>query len=185
MFLNYSGISLRDRGWQISRHRRRYCFEGPTKVKRKSLQGNLCPVARALDVIGDWWSLLIIYEAVAGPKRFGELQRNLGVAKNIFATRLKALSWRPCRRPTGASIRNIRSQLRAGPCCPPSWPWRSGAANTCLSIGFQIWEARSTSTLYLVGSCRRVAFSSFFAMFGAGVPFTRALSSWSPKSNFD
>jgi len=42
-------------------------------------------------VIGDWWSLLIIYEAIAGPKRFGEFERNLGVAKNILATRLKAL----------------------------------------------------------------------------------------------
>src|SRR5712672_3221771 len=73
-------------------HRRRHCFEGLTKMKRKSLQGSLCPVARALDVIGDWWSLLIIYETIAGPKRFGELQRNLGVAKNILATRLKVLS---------------------------------------------------------------------------------------------
>jgi len=60
-------------------------------VKRKSLRGSVCAVARALDVIGDWWSLLIIYEAIAGPKRFGEFERNLGVAKNILATRLKAL----------------------------------------------------------------------------------------------
>src|ERR1700730_65482 len=61
-------------------------------MNRKSLQGSVCAVARALDVIGDWWSLLIIYEAIAGPKRFGELERNLGIAKNILATRLKALS---------------------------------------------------------------------------------------------
>jgi DNA-binding HxlR family transcriptional regulator len=61
-------------------------------MKRKSLQGSLCAVARALNVIGDWWSLLIIYEVIAGAKRFGELQRDLGVAKNILATRLKALS---------------------------------------------------------------------------------------------
>jgi DNA-binding HxlR family transcriptional regulator len=60
-------------------------------MKRKSLQGSVCAVARALDVIGDWWSLLIIYEVVAGPKRFGDFERNLGVAKNILATRLKAL----------------------------------------------------------------------------------------------
>ena len=63
-----------------------------TKMKRKNLQGSLCAVARALNVVGDWWSLLIIYEVIAGPKRFGELQRDLGVAKNILATRLKALS---------------------------------------------------------------------------------------------
>jgi DNA-binding HxlR family transcriptional regulator len=47
-------------------------------MRRKSLQGSVCAVARALDVIGDWWSLLIIYEAIAGPKRFGQLERNLG-----------------------------------------------------------------------------------------------------------
>ena len=35
-------------------------------MKRKSLRGSVCAVARALDVIGDWWSLLIIYEAIAG-----------------------------------------------------------------------------------------------------------------------
>jgi DNA-binding HxlR family transcriptional regulator len=60
-------------------------------MKRKSLQGSVCAVARALDVIGDWWCLLIIYEVIAGPKRFGDFERNLGVAKNILATRLKAL----------------------------------------------------------------------------------------------
>ena len=60
-------------------------------MKRKSLQGSVSAVARAVDEIGDWWSLLIIYEAIAGPKRFGEFERNLGVAKNILATRLKAL----------------------------------------------------------------------------------------------
>jgi DNA-binding HxlR family transcriptional regulator len=59
--------------------------------KEKSAR-KLMSVARVLNVIGDWWSLLIIYEAIAGPKRFGELQRNLGVAKNILATRPKALS---------------------------------------------------------------------------------------------
>src|SRR5580700_8797355 len=76
--LSYSAIGLRDRGWQMLRRL--------TKMKRKSLRGSLCPVARALDVIGDWWSLLIIYEVIAGPKRFGELQRNLGVTKNTLAT---------------------------------------------------------------------------------------------------
>jgi DNA-binding HxlR family transcriptional regulator len=60
-------------------------------VKRKSLEGNLCAVARSLDIIGDWWSLLIIRDALAGGRRFGEFQRSLGVAKNILTNRLKAL----------------------------------------------------------------------------------------------
>jgi DNA-binding HxlR family transcriptional regulator len=60
-------------------------------VKRKSLQGDLCPIARSLDVIGDWWSLLIVRDAFDGVRRFGEFQRSLGVAKNILTARLRAL----------------------------------------------------------------------------------------------
>ena len=50
-----------------------------------------CPIARALDVIGDWWSLLIIREALIGRRRFGEFQKSLGLAKNILTTRLRML----------------------------------------------------------------------------------------------
>jgi DNA-binding HxlR family transcriptional regulator len=60
-------------------------------VKRKSLEGNVCPVARSLDIIGDWWSLLIVRDALMGKRRFGEFQRSLGVARNILAARLRAL----------------------------------------------------------------------------------------------
>ncbi|MCJ7959778.1 MAG: helix-turn-helix transcriptional regulator [Pseudomonas sp.] len=58
-------------------------------MKRKCLEGDGCPVARALDVVGDWWTLLIIRDAFAGVTRFGDFQKHLGVAKNILATRLK------------------------------------------------------------------------------------------------
>ena len=60
-------------------------------VKRTSLEGDSCPVARALDAIGDWWSLLIIREAFLGLRRFSQFQRSLGLAKNILAVRLRAL----------------------------------------------------------------------------------------------
>jgi DNA-binding HxlR family transcriptional regulator len=60
-------------------------------VKRKSLEGNLCAIARALDVIGDWWSLLIIRDATAGIGRFSEFQRSLGIPKNILSSRLKSM----------------------------------------------------------------------------------------------
>lgn len=60
-------------------------------MKRKSLEGNICAVARSLDIIGDWWSLLIIRDAMRGVRRFSEFQRNLGAAKNILTSRLKAL----------------------------------------------------------------------------------------------
>jgi DNA-binding HxlR family transcriptional regulator len=60
-------------------------------VKRTSLAGADCPIARALDVIGDWWSLLIIRDALTGRRRFGEFQKSLGLAKNILTMRLRAL----------------------------------------------------------------------------------------------
>lgn len=60
-------------------------------MKRKSLQGDPCPVARSLDIIGDWWSLLIVRDALIGARRFSQFQKNLGVAKNILTVRLRTL----------------------------------------------------------------------------------------------
>jgi DNA-binding HxlR family transcriptional regulator len=50
-----------------------------------------CPVARSVDVIGDRWSLLIVRDAFDGVRRFGDLQRSLGVARNILSDRLRKL----------------------------------------------------------------------------------------------
>ena len=61
-------------------------------MKRTSLRTACCPVARALDVIGDWWSLLIVRDAFKGVRRFGAFQESLGVARNILAARLKSLT---------------------------------------------------------------------------------------------
>jgi DNA-binding HxlR family transcriptional regulator len=60
-------------------------------VKRTSFAGDSCPIARSLDAIGDWWSLLIIREALFGLRRFNEFQSRLGLAKNILAVRLRSL----------------------------------------------------------------------------------------------
>jgi DNA-binding HxlR family transcriptional regulator len=51
----------------------------------------MCGVARPLDAIGDWWSLLIVRDAFDGLKRFGEFQKSLGLAKNILSARLRNL----------------------------------------------------------------------------------------------
>ena len=61
-------------------------------MKRRSFEGDACPIARALDVIGDWWSLLIIRDAMLGRRRFGEFQKSLGLARNILTTRLRMLT---------------------------------------------------------------------------------------------
>ena len=60
-------------------------------MKRTNLERAHCPVARSLDAVGDWWSLLIIRDALDGLRRFGEFQKSLGVSKGILTARLRSL----------------------------------------------------------------------------------------------
>jgi DNA-binding HxlR family transcriptional regulator len=60
-------------------------------MKRTSFARDRCPVARSVEAVGDWWSLLIVRDAFTGKRRFGEFQKSLGVARNILAARLKKL----------------------------------------------------------------------------------------------
>lgn len=60
-------------------------------AERKRMNDATCPVARAVDIVGDRWSLLIVRDAFDGITRFGDFQTSLGVAKNILSTRLKTL----------------------------------------------------------------------------------------------
>jgi DNA-binding HxlR family transcriptional regulator len=58
-------------------------------VKRSRTFNKECSIARAMDVVGDRWSLLLLREAYYGTRRFDEFQYYLGVATNILSTRLK------------------------------------------------------------------------------------------------
>lgn len=58
---------------------------------RKHRTDEPCPVARGVDIVGDRWSLLIVRDAFDGIGRFGDLQRSLGVARNILSDRLRKL----------------------------------------------------------------------------------------------
>lgn len=50
-----------------------------------------CSVARALEVVGERWTILILRDAFLGVRRFDDFQRSLGVARNVLQTRLKRL----------------------------------------------------------------------------------------------
>ena len=50
-----------------------------------------CSIAATLEVIGDPWTLLVIRDAFNGVSRFEQWQENLGVARNVLASRLKSL----------------------------------------------------------------------------------------------
>jgi DNA-binding HxlR family transcriptional regulator len=58
---------------------------------RKRLNGMNCTIARSLDQVGEWWTLLIVRECMAGKTRFDELQSGLGIARNILTNRLAQL----------------------------------------------------------------------------------------------
>lgn len=50
-----------------------------------------CGIAQALEVLGDWWTLLIVRDAFFGARRFVDFEQSLGIAKNILAARLAHL----------------------------------------------------------------------------------------------
>ncbi len=63
-------------------------------MERTSLARRPCSIARALDQLGDGWSLLILRDVFLGAHRFGELQERLGIAPNILTRRLALLTRR-------------------------------------------------------------------------------------------
>lgn len=60
-------------------------------MKRKRFDDQICSVAQTLEILGDWWTLLIIREAFLGARRFGDFQKRLDIAKNILSQRLAHL----------------------------------------------------------------------------------------------
>ena len=60
-------------------------------MQHKSFGNLQCPIARSLERVGEWWSILILRDATHGLARFDEFQESLGIAPNILTRRLKAL----------------------------------------------------------------------------------------------
>jgi DNA-binding HxlR family transcriptional regulator len=60
-------------------------------MQRKSFDNMPCPIARSLERVGEWWSMLILRDALHGYTRFDEFQRSLGIAPNMLTRRLNAL----------------------------------------------------------------------------------------------
>lgn len=57
----------------------------------RTYPGQVCSIARSLEVIGERWSLLIVRDAFLGVTRFSDFQRSLGIARNVLAQRLEHL----------------------------------------------------------------------------------------------
>lgn len=60
-------------------------------MKRSSFLDMNCSVAQSLEQIGEWWTMLIIRDALLGVRRFEDFQSDLGIARNVLASRLDGL----------------------------------------------------------------------------------------------
>jgi DNA-binding HxlR family transcriptional regulator len=60
-------------------------------VLRHDYPGQICSIAKALEVVGERWTLLIVRDVMNGRRRFDELQKGLGVARNVLSARLQRL----------------------------------------------------------------------------------------------
>jgi DNA-binding HxlR family transcriptional regulator len=60
-------------------------------MRRKSFGNMQCPIARSLERVGEWWSILILRDAFNGLTRFDQFQKSLEIAPNMLTRRLNAL----------------------------------------------------------------------------------------------
>lgn len=60
-------------------------------MERKSFGNMQCPVARTLERVGEWWSILILRDALQGLTRFDQFQKSLDIAPNMLTRRLHTL----------------------------------------------------------------------------------------------
>lgn len=60
-------------------------------MKRTSFADTSCPIARTLDIMGEWWMLLILRDIFCGIQRFDKLLANLGISRNVLTERLQSL----------------------------------------------------------------------------------------------
>jgi DNA-binding HxlR family transcriptional regulator len=58
---------------------------------KRDYEGQLCAIAKSLEIVGERWTLLIIRDAFLGKRRFDEFQESLGVARNVLTDRLTRL----------------------------------------------------------------------------------------------
>ncbi|HVO03609.1 MAG TPA: helix-turn-helix domain-containing protein [Candidatus Cybelea sp.] len=60
-------------------------------MERKKIGESQCPIARSLGLVGEWWSILILRDALHGYTRFDQFQQSLGIAPNMLTRRLNSL----------------------------------------------------------------------------------------------
>jgi DNA-binding HxlR family transcriptional regulator len=82
---------------------------------KRDYDGQNCSIARALEVVGERWTLLIIRDVFLGKRRFDELQASLGIARNVLTDRLKSLVEQGLLERVRYSERPLRFEYRLTP----------------------------------------------------------------------
>ena len=60
-------------------------------MRNSEFPSQICSVARSLEIVGEWWTLLVVREAFFGTRRFSDFEANLSIAKNVLSDRLAKL----------------------------------------------------------------------------------------------
>jgi DNA-binding HxlR family transcriptional regulator len=60
-------------------------------MEAKKPKSTMCPIARSLERVGEWWSIMILRDAMHGFTKFDEFQKSLGIAPNMLTRRLTSL----------------------------------------------------------------------------------------------
>jgi DNA-binding HxlR family transcriptional regulator len=91
-------------------------------MERKSFAGMHCSVAQCLEVVGEWWSMLIVRDAFLGIRRFDQFQERLGISRNILNQRLTWLVDHGVFQRVKYSERPTRYEYRLTPKGRDLWP---------------------------------------------------------------
>ena len=103
---------------------------------RRDYEGQDCSIARALEVVGERWTLLIVRDAFFGLRRFNQFQESLGIARNVLTDRLNRLVQEGILERVRYSERPERYEYRLTP---------KGRDLQIVLVGLRRWGARHLS----------------------------------------
>lgn len=91
-------------------------------MRRTSVADMNCSVAQCVEVVGDWWTMLILRDVFLGVRRFEEIQRRLGVSRNVLTQRLELLVDHEVLRRVQYQDRPVRHEYRLTDKGRDLWP---------------------------------------------------------------
>ncbi|MFI6865751.1 winged helix-turn-helix transcriptional regulator [Nocardia sp. NPDC050406] len=91
-------------------------------MRRTSFEDMNCSIAQCLEVVGEWWTLLIVRDAIFGVTRFDEFRSRLGIARNVLTQRLEHLVAQDIMERVAYQENPVRYDYRLTPKGRSLWP---------------------------------------------------------------